>query len=458
MHSSILAMSYKFFLPSLASLILCASGSAAAATFSDTRFSEQVLATDLEPSAMAIAPDGRIFICTKAGSLRVFKGGQLLAKPFVTLTVLTSSEQGLLGVAFHPGFPDSNWVYVFYTLANPNHNRVSRFRADGDTALRGRAGENIIFEIDNMTAGNHNGGGIHFGNDGKLYISAGNSASGANGLNMATTLGKILRVNPDGSIPADNPFLSQTTGKNQAIWTAGMRNTFTFAVDQVTGRIFGAEVGDSWEEVNELIGGSNYGYSRQEGYTVPTNTTGIVGTFRPALYAYDGGGCIIAASFYTPTGAGFTGTRNFPENLHRKFFFADYRNHYIKALDIANPTQVSEFATGAQSPVDIKFGADGVMYYLNRGASGGSLYRVAFAGGPTGSIGSPRSSPRAVPRGWRMQVAREGRLAWPVGVQALEIHGLDGRAVPFKPQRRGDEPWIYLPASIQDGIYFVRRL
>ena len=84
-----------------------------------------------------------------------------------------------------------------------------------------------------------------------------------------------------------------------------------------------------------------------------------MGTFRPALYAYNGGGCIRAASFYTPTGTGFTGTRNFPESFHRKFFFADYRNPYLKVLDIANPTQVSDFATAAQSPVDIKFGPDG---------------------------------------------------------------------------------------------------
>jgi glucose/arabinose dehydrogenase len=456
MLSRLAATSLKFFALTLAALTLGTAGPAAGAAFSDTRFSEQSLATNLDPTAMAFAPDGRLFICSKAGSLRVYKNGQLLTKPFITLPVISGGEQGLLGVAFHPGFPDSNWVYVFYTRSNPQHNRVSRFRADGDTALGGQAGENIIFDIDDMTAGFHNGGAIHFGNDGKLYISAGNSAAGANGLSMATTLGKILRVNPDGGIPADNPFLAQTTGKNQAIWTAGMRNTFTFAVDRVTGRIFGAEVGDSWEEVNELIGGSNYGYSRQEGYTVPTNTTGIVGTFRPALYAYDGGGCIIAASFYTPTGTGFTGTRNFPEGFHRKFFFADHRNHYLKVLDIANPTQVSEFATGAQSPVDIKFSADGVMYYLNRGASGGSLYRVTFAGGPTASIGSSQSSHGAIPRGWRMLVAREGRLAWPAGVQALEMQGLDGRAMPFKPQRRGDEPWIDLPSDIQEGIYFVR--
>jgi hypothetical protein len=106
--------------------------------------------------------------------------------------------------------------------------------------------------------------------------------------------------------------------------------------------------------------------------------------------------------------------------------------------------------------VDIKFSADGVMYYLNRGASGGSLYRVTFAGGPTASIGSSQSSHGAIPRGWRMLVAREGRLAWPAGVQALEMQGLDGRAMPFKPQRRGDEPWIDLPSDIQEGIYFVR--
>jgi glucose/arabinose dehydrogenase len=411
-----------------------------AGTFSDTRFSETVVATNLNPTAMTILPDGRILVCNKSGALRVVKNGSLIAKPFVTLPVITSSEQGLIGVTYHPAFPDSAYIYVFYTLAGPQHNRVSRFLADGDTAAGGVGGEKIIFEMDPMTAGNHNGGAIHFGNDGKLYISSGNSAASANGLNMATTLGKILRVNPDGSIPSDNPFLAQTTGNARAIWTAGMRNTFTFDVDKTTGRIFGAEVGDSWEEVNELLAGSNYGYGRQEGYTVPTNMTGIVGTFRPALYAYDGGGCIIAAAFYPGSG-----TRNFPQSFHRKFFFADHRNHYIKVLDIDDPKNVSDFATDARSPVDIKFGADGTMYYINRGQSGGSLLKVTYAGGPTALSAAAARKP--LPAGWSLRMTRNGSLSATGGNVPMQIIGLDGKNIPLHGKS---------PDAIPEGAYFVR--
>jgi hypothetical protein len=135
--------------------------------------------------------------------------------------------------------------------------------------------------------------------------------------------------------------------------------------------------------VNELLAGHNYGYGRAEGYTIPTNTTGIVGTFKPAIYSYNGG-CITGAAFYTPTGTGFPGARNFPASFHRKFFFSDLNHGYIKVLDIENPKTVADFATAAASPVDIKFGADGSMYYLNRGTSGGSLFRVTHADGTSG--------------------------------------------------------------------------
>jgi glucose/arabinose dehydrogenase len=425
----------------LAAFAALAAGSvpAYAGAFSDPKFSETVVAANLNPTAMAILPDGRILVCNKNGALRVVKNGALLAKPFVTLPAITASEQGLVGVTFHPAFPDSAYIYVFYTLTGPEHNRVSRFRADGDTAAGGLGGEKIIFELDPTTAGNHNGGAIHFGNDGKLYVSAGNSASSANSLGMTTTLGKILRINPDGSIPADNPFYAQTTGNARAIWCAGMRNTFTFDVDRVTGRIFGAEVGDGWEEVNELLGGSNYGYGRQEGYTVPTNTTGIVGTFRPAIYAYNTGGCIIAAAFYPGSG-----TRNFPESFHRKFFFADHKNNDIKVLDIDNPKNVSAFATAANAPVDIKFGADGAMFYLNRGQNGGSLLKVTYEGGPLALAGA---APRKARSGWALTASARGYFIMEPGRTVTQAIGLDGRSVPLRDGAQG---------AIPDGLYFVR--
>ncbi len=128
---------------------------------------------------MAFAPDGRLFVCQQGGQLRVIENGVLLSTPFVTVTVNASGERGLLGVAFDPNFATNHFVYVYYTATTPAiHNRVSRFTANGNVAVAGS--ETVILDLDNLSsATNHNGGAIHFGPDGKLYIAVGENANGA---------------------------------------------------------------------------------------------------------------------------------------------------------------------------------------------------------------------------------------------------------------------------------------
>src|SRR6185436_16259137 len=147
-----------------------------------------------EGVAMEFAPDGRLFVCEQGGNLRVIKNGVLLSAPFVTLDVNAASERGLLGVAFDPGFAANHYVYVYYTAKLPAiHNRVSRFTAAGDVAATNS--ELVLLELDNLSAGNHNGGAIHFGADGKLYIAAGENAVPANAQTLTNLLGKLLRIN-----------------------------------------------------------------------------------------------------------------------------------------------------------------------------------------------------------------------------------------------------------------------
>src|ERR1700730_3898416 len=152
-------------------------------------------------TAMVLAPDGRLFVCLQDGRLRVIKNGTLLATPFVTLSVNSSGERGLLGIAFDPNFSSNKFVYVYYTVSSaPIHNRVSRFTANGDVAAAGS--ETVLLDLDNLSsATNHKGGAIHFGPDGKLYIAVGENANGANSQTLANLLGKILRINSDGTIP-----------------------------------------------------------------------------------------------------------------------------------------------------------------------------------------------------------------------------------------------------------------
>jgi len=285
-----------------ATLILLAAGlfdgMAVRAATLPTGFAETRIATGLaSPTAMAFAPDGRLFVTQQGGALRVIKNGALLSQPFLTLSVNSSGERGLLGIAFDPGFASNGFIYVYYTTStSPVHNRLSRFTASAANPDVVAAGSEVqLLNLPNLSsATNHNGGAIHFGTDGKLYIAVGENANGANSQSLSTTLGKVLRINADGSIPSDNPFLAQTTGINRAIWAMGLRNPYTFGIDRTNGRIHINDVGQStWEEVNLGVAGSNYGWPQVEGNDPP----GVSGMRYPIhTYSHDGSTCAIAST------------------------------------------------------------------------------------------------------------------------------------------------------------------
>jgi glucose/arabinose dehydrogenase len=323
------------------------------------------------PTAMEFAPDGRLFVCLQGGQLRVIKNGVLLTTPFVSLPVDSSGERGLLGIAFDPNFQSNNFLYLYYPVpTSPIHNRVSRFTANGDVVVAGS--EVQILNLDNLSsATNHNGGAIHFGPDGKLYVAVGENANGANSQTLSNRLGKVLRVNSDGSIPSDNPFFNTALGANRVIWALGLRNPFTFAFQPNTGRMFINDVGQSaWEEIDDGIAGSNYGWANCEGFCSPTNIN-----FRDPLFEYGHGntattGCAIAGgAFYNPS------TVQFPSTYTGKYFFADLCGGWIQVFDPSNNT-AAPFATGISSPVDLKVSSDGSLYYLAIGSA--SVFKVQF--------------------------------------------------------------------------------
>jgi glucose/arabinose dehydrogenase len=349
---------------------MAAAAATATAAALPTGFTETLVASGLSsPTAMAFAPDGRLFVCQQGGQLRVIKNGALLAMPFVTLTVSSSGERGLLGVTFDPDFANNPFVYVYYTASTPAiHNRVSRFTANGDVAVPGS--ETILLELNNLSgATDHNGGALHFGPDGKLYIAVGENATPSNAQTLTNLLGKILRINADGSIPTDNPFVNQATGVNRTIWALGLRNPFTFAFQPGTGRMFINDVGQAtWEEVNDGIAGSNYGWPDSEG---PTTTAGHRGPF--FFYGHGSSGttgcAITGGAFYDP------GTSQFPPEYEGQYFFADFCSGWIRRLDVPGVTATG-FATGVSSPVDVRVSSDGSLYYLARGS--GSVFRVDY--------------------------------------------------------------------------------
>ena len=336
-------------------------------------FSETPIATDLpSPTAMAFSPDGRLFVCQQGGQLRVIKNGALLPTPFVSLTVDANGERGLLGVTFDPDFASNQFVYVYYTATTPTiHNRVSRFIANGDVALAGS--EVVILELNNLGASNHNGGAIHFGPDGKLFVATGENATPSNAQSLNNLLGKILRINADGSIPADNPFFNTAQGTNRAIWALGLRNPYTFAFQPGTGRMFINDVGaNSWEEINVGQAGGNYGWPMCEG------SCGNPGFINPLFaYPHNSGsitGCAITGgAFYNPP------VNQFPATYSGTYFFADFCTGFIKRVD-PTTAALSDFATGVAGPVDLKIGQDGALYYLARNV--GRVFRVQFDSAP----------------------------------------------------------------------------
>jgi glucose/arabinose dehydrogenase len=354
-------------------------------------FREVLVASGLAaPTAMQFAPDGRLFVCEQAGRLRVVKNGTLLTTPFVSLPVDSSGERGLLGIAFDPGFATNHFLYVYYTAMTPSvHNRISRFTANGDVAVPGS--EIAIFDLDNLSsATNHNGGALAFGADGKLYAAVGENANGANAQSLGNVLGKMLRINPNGTIPGDNPFLSSTTGKNQAIWALGLRNPFTFAFNPAGAEMYINDVGQStWEEINEGTVGANYGWPATEGATNDPR-------FKTPLYSYDhsGGTCAITGgAFYAPL------TAQFPAEYSRDYFFADFCGGWIRKLDFDAGHAVVPFASGIASPVDLKVSADGALYYLARGSGSAPavVVRIEYVPGPPTITTHPTS--QAIPAG-----------------------------------------------------------
>ena len=336
-------------------------------------FSQVFVGNVTNPTAMSFAPDGRLFILEQGGTVRIVKNGVVLPQPFISLNVNSSGERGLLGIAFDPSFSTNNFIYLYYTLSTAANNRISRFTANGDVAVTGS--EVQVLNLDPLsTATNHNGGTMQFGPDGKLYVGVGENANGANSQNLDTYLGKILRINADGSVPAGNPFTSGSSQK-QRLWEYGLRNPYTITFQPGTGRLFVNDVGqNTWEEINDAsVGGKNYGWPAAEGNSSNSAYTNPVYSYSHG--AASGQGCAITGgTFFNPT------STNYPSSYIGKYFYIDYCNNWIDILTLSGTSATrSPFAAGiAGNPVSIITGKDGNLYFLSRGGS--ALYKITYTG------------------------------------------------------------------------------
>jgi len=230
------------------------------------------------PVAMAFTPDGRILFTEKGGfnssphatHVRVVENGVLRSQPWLTLTVVSNSERGLLGIAVDPDFTSNGYVYLFYThppTQTMPFNRVSRFTDVGGVGVD----ETVLLEIPEVdNQANHNGGNLHFGPDGKLYVSIGESGGTPERAQDLTQVhGKILRVNKeDGTAPTDNPFYDGVGPHEDRIWSLGHRNPFDFDFDPIGGKMFAIDNGPQCnDEINRVLAGLNYGWPFDADYS-----------------------------------------------------------------------------------------------------------------------------------------------------------------------------------------------
>jgi len=340
-----------------------------------------------DPATMAFAPDGRLVVGERiTGKLRVITAsGQVLAVPFLTLDVppVRHRSGGLRGFAFDPAFPAQPYVYVFYTKQfadSVRHNRVSRFTVSaGDPNLADAASEVVLLELPfNSSAlgssGSHNGGAVMFGGDGKLYVTTGDGWNASNGYgagdtvqSLSTFTGKIFRINPDGSIPTDNPFYTQATGDYRAIYALGFRNPYSAAVHPVTGEIFvfdvGTANGGNKDHVFKVGAGENYSHDGYGGIGTQTGTWAKIGTS-------------IASG-----GAWYFGNQ-FPAAYQGRLFVTAWKKG-LKTIASVTDTTVADFASADvndQGPVYPCVGPDGSLYFLESTyeTSDGRIYKLSY--------------------------------------------------------------------------------
>lgn len=396
-------------------------------------FTETTVATGFSgPTAMEISPDGRLWVLEQSGRVKLVRND---GTTFTALqkTVDSAGERGLLGIAFDPSFASNKFVYLYYT--NPNagaaswaggvHNQLSRFTVSDTNPLQPTlTNEAPILDWNSLSsATNHNGGAIEFGADGMLYANSGDNvqnftAPDGNSYrvsqSMNTLLGKQLRIDVakfnsgvaarndttvGRLIPSDNPFVGTATGINQLIYTLGLRNPFTFAVQPGTGRMLINDVGETkWEEINESVAGANFGWSggSTDGFNHQPPSF-AAGTYRDPIlaYAHSGtgslatGAAIVGSTFYNPT------TVQFPASYVGKYFYEDLSSGWIRYFNPNTPNSAASpdgnsvaFASNTPGALrDLEVDAVGNLLYLSGGD--GSIRKISYqapviTGQPTG--------------------------------------------------------------------------
>jgi len=326
------------------------------------------------PIALAFASDGRVFFAERnTGSIRIIEAGAILPTPFYTLTgTATAGERGLLGLALDPDFPSTPNVFAYQTYndaANGTiYNRIVRIVANGNVGTSAT----VILQMPPLSAAtNHNGGVIAFGPDRKLWAVVGENANPSLAQDRMSRLGKVLRMNSDGSPPPDNPFYGSLSVEN-LIYTYGHRNMFGIAWHPITGRVYVTENGPACnDEVNLLSAGDNYGWGPAATCSTPPAPPGNTNQ--------DGPSPVMPIDWWTPTiaptnAAFFTGSL-LPQSRNDLMFGA-YNDARLRDLALsADGTSVvkeSIVLTAPSGILDVEMGLDGFLWVT----TASTIYRL----------------------------------------------------------------------------------
>jgi len=308
------------------------------------------------PASFRFAPDGRLFFTKKnTGSMRIIQNGTLVPSPFASLTVATDGlEQGLLGIALSPSFQSDGFVYVYYTDWNGTtyHGRMARFTAIGNSGT----GQVNIFDVIDPTPSstNHDGGYLRFGPDGKLYVQVEEFADPNQSQNSSSLAGKILRMDPDGTLPADNPF------PNSLVYALGIRNGFGMDFDRQTGQLVETEAGpDRDDEINIVIAGGNYGWPVCMDTCSNPSFINPIASFTPVV---------------TPSGIAYASPRT--------YYFGEWTSASLQKLTLTQSSTVASISQVWSSPnpyngvTDVVLGPDQKIYF----STSTEIYQYDFSG------------------------------------------------------------------------------
>jgi glucose/arabinose dehydrogenase len=340
-----------------------------------------------DPVDLQAAPGDhtRLFVVEQRGRIRIVRNGAVAAT-FLDIVgrVGFGGEQGLLGLAFHPRYAENGRFFVNYTdHAGDTH--ISEFRAQPPASDAADAGSERELLFVDQPFPNHNGGGLAFGNDGRLYIALGDGGSGGdpfdNGQDLGTPLGKILRIDVDAgtpfAVPPDNPFVA-TPGAFPAVWSYGLRNPWRISFDRATGDLMIGDVGQqAVEEVDAGLasrrGGENYGWNIMEGSRCFSPAAGCssAGLTLPVVEYSHGDGCSVTGGYV------YRGCRM--PGYHGTYFYGDYCTALVRSFRLQNgaATDQRDWTSALSRDVDAlsSFGVDaaGEIYIVDHN---GEVFRI----------------------------------------------------------------------------------